>query len=144
MVQRINLIPTKQKKKKSQKKRKKSQKKEEILQKIFIIDPFIGEWGEDELMLRYVNDCRADINKPSPTTEDGKYYNVEFAGLSVNGWPQTFLMAKREIKKGEELLTYYGDEFANAIAMSVEADQIKKRKRERIDSEILGGVTFNL
>jgi len=139
-LQRIHLIPSKRK---SQRKHKRKKGKEEQLQKIFIIDPFIGEWGEDELMLRYVNDCRADITKTFPTAEDGKYYNVEFAGLNINGWPQTFLMTKREIKKGEELLTYYGDEFANAIQMKVEADQQKKRKKERIDSEILGGVSFS-
>lgn len=142
-LQRVNVIP-KDKKKKSRKRGRKKGKlsKDEVPQKIFIIDPFIGEWGEDELMLRYVNDCRADINTPTPTTDDNQYYNVEFAGLSVNGWPQTFLMTKRDIKRGEELLTYYGDEFASALTMKADADKQKQLKKERIDQQILGGVSL--
>lgn len=148
-LQRVNVPPKKEKKEKKKKAQRKQRRKkgkyakDAVPQKIFIIDPFVGEWGEDELMLRYVNDCRADINTPTPTTEDGKFYNVEFAGLSVNGWPQTFLMTRRDIKKGEELCTYYGDEFSNAIAMKVAADLVKQRKKQRIDSQVLGGVHFN-
>merc|ERR1711997_1318804 len=69
---------------------------DDIPNKVFVIDPFIGDWKNNELLLRFVNDCRADIDDIEPTTEDKKYYNVEFVGMKVNGWPQTYLMAKRD------------------------------------------------
>jgi len=125
-------------------KKRRKQRRKAPPRKIFIIDPFIGEWAEDELILRYVNDCRADINTPRPTAEDGEFYNVEFAGLNVNGWPQTFLVTKRDIKRGEELCTYYGPEFSTAIAMKCEADRQRRRKKERIDRQILGGVPLTV
>ena len=113
---------------------------EDIPNKTFIIDPFIGDWKNDELLLRYVNDCRADIDDTKPTKDDHKYYNVEFVGMKVNGWPQTYLIAKRDIKKGEELMTYYGTEFSNAITMKMEEETRKKRRKARIDEDILQGV----
>ena len=146
---RVSVQSTSKEKEREKKKKKKSRKRgrkkggknrDEVPQKIFIIDPFIGEWAEDELLLRYVNDCRSDINTPTPTTDDDQYYNVEFAGLTVNGWPQTFLMTKREIKSGEELMTYYGDEFASALTMKADADRQKMRRKQRIDKHILGGL----
>jgi len=113
---------------------------DDIPNKIFIIDPFIGDWKNDELLLRFVNDCRADIDDMEPTTEDNKYYNVEFVGMKVNGWPQTYLMAKRDIKKGEELMTYYGADFSNAITMKLEEEERKRIRKQRIDQDILQGV----
>mmetsp|Transcript_3004 Transcript_3004/g.5024 ORF Transcript_3004/g.5024 Transcript_3004/m.5024 type:complete len:473 (+) Transcript_3004:50-1468(+) len=103
---------------------------------IFVIDPFIGDWNNDELLLRYVNDCRADIDEIKPSKEDKKYWNVEFVGMKVNGWPQTYLIAKRDIKQGEELMTYYGHEFSHAISKKHEEDEKKKVRKQRIDKYI--------
>merc|ERR1712150_54310 len=80
--------------------------------KVFVIDPFIGDWKSDELILRFVNDCRADIDKHKLSKEDERYYNVEYVGMKVNGWPQTYLVTRRDIKAGEELMTFYGKEFS--------------------------------
>ena len=82
----------------------------------------------------------SQIDSTPTFTDDDQYYNVEFAGLTVNGWPQTFLMTKREIKSGEELMTYYGDEFASALTMKADADRQKMRRKQRIDKHILGGL----
>jgi len=112
--------------------------------KVFIIDPFIGDWTGDELLLRYVNDCRADINCEEPTAQDSKFYNVEFVGMSVNGWPQTYLIAKRDIRKGEELMTYYGTEFSNAIATKCEEENKRALRQQRIDRDIVKGLELDV
>lgn len=111
-----------------------------IPDKVFIIDPFIGDWKNDELLLRYVNDCRADIDDKEPSSDDNRYYNVEFVGMKVNGWPQTYLIAKRDIKEGEELMTYYGTAFSDAITHKLEEEHRKKQRKIRIDADILQGV----
>jgi len=108
----------------------------DVQNKVFIIDPFIGDWKENELLLRYVNDCRADIDDSEPTIEDQRCYNVEFVGMKVNGWPQTYLIAKRDIKKGDELMTFYGTDFSNAITMKLHEEQKKQIRKARIDAYI--------
>eukprot|EP01083_Nonionella_stella_P090148 251884_1 len=98
--------------------------------KVFVIDPFIGEWKDDELLLRFVNDCRADIMRKQPQKGDHKFYNVEYVGMKVNGWPQTYLIAKRDIERGEELMTYYGKEFSDAIRGGREEDELRRKRNE--------------
>merc|ERR1712154_528110 len=115
----------------------------DVQNKVFIIDPFIGDWKENELLLRYVNDCRADIDDSEPTIEDQRCYNVEFVGMKVNGWPQTYLIAKRDIRKGEELMTYYGTEFSNAIATKCEEENKRKARQIRIDRDIVKGLELD-
>jgi len=118
--------------------------KEDGKPKVFIIDPFIGDWTGDELLLRYVNDCRADIENEEPTTQDSEFYNVEFVGMSVNGWPQTYLIAKRDIGQGEELMTYYGTEFSNAIATKCEEEKKRALRQRRIDRDIVKGLELDV
>ena len=113
---------------------------EEIPSKIFVIDPFIGDWKSDELILRFVNDCRADIDDKVPSEEDERYYNVEYVGMKVNGWPQTYLVTKRDIKQGEELMTYYGVMFSDAITRKLEEEEKKRKRKERVDRTILKGI----
>eukprot|EP01084_Bolivina_argentea_P295920 509581_1 len=110
----------------------------DIVNKVFIIDPFVGDWKDNELLLRWVNDCRCDIfENIQPTKEDNKYYNVEYVGMKVNGWPQTYLVTKRDIKKGEELMTYYGEKFADAIQEQMTQKNEKKKTKDRIDRDIM-------
>eukprot|EP01084_Bolivina_argentea_P224885 380168_1 len=110
-----------------------------IESKWFVIDPKVGKWKNDELLMSFVNDCRQDIGKNKPTKKDNKFFNVEFVGVKVNGWPQTFLVTKRKVRKGEELMTFYGTDFSKAITMKLQNEQQQIARKKRIDSEILKG-----
>ena len=104
--------------------------------KWFVVDPLIENEACNGLLFPFVNDCRMDIDKKEPTREDNKYFNVEFVGMSVNGWPQTYLIATRDIEKGEELQTFYGEIFGLAIKNKMINERKKKKKKIRIDREI--------
>eukprot|EP01083_Nonionella_stella_P060789 158558_1 len=117
---------------------KKSKMNGDVMSTCFVIDPFIVD-GEDsnDVLLPFVNDCRADINHMEPTDEDRSYYNVEFVGVKINGWTQTYMITKRDIKKGEELQTYYGDVFGVAVRNKRQNEEAKQTKKIRIDRDIL-------
>merc|ERR1712154_138207 len=79
-----------------------------------IEDAEIGKISKKEcnnLLFPFVNDCRMNIDNKEPTPSDMEYFNVEFVGICVNGWPQTYLIATKDIKKGTEISTYYGEIF---------------------------------
>lgn len=59
---------------------------------------------------RYLNDCRVRINRDI-TELDEKRLNVEFVQANVRGFPFIFLICCEPIKKGENLWTFYGNQF---------------------------------
>ena len=65
--------------------------------------------------LIYINDCRSDISSEQKSNDDTKFENVMFAKVALNGWPSIFVITKREIKKGEELLGFYGNDYYHAL-----------------------------
>merc|ERR1712154_270778 len=101
---------------------------------MFVVDPFIaGNWNSNELLLPLINDCRANIYNPNPTEEDNKYFNLEFVTVNVNGWPQTYLITTRDIKKGEELQTFYGKDFSVALKKKIQNEEMIQSKKNRIN-----------
>ena len=101
----------------------------------FIIDPFIDtiNWRSDNLLLLFINDCRANINDIYPTEEDNKYLNIQFVVMNVNGWPQTYLITTRAIQKGEELSLFYGERFGLALKLKMQNEEAKQSKKMKID-----------
>lgn len=93
------------------------------IKKTLIIDGF--DYLENVLM--YINDCRKDISKQKPTSSDTKYWNVSFRTIYVNGWPQVFVMAKRDIQQGEKLAAYYGRSYGRCVD-NVEQKYIQQTK----------------
>merc|ERR1712129_337485 len=140
--QQIDPIELNKLKQKRKRMRMGGQEKQSIIDEtmMFIIDPLIGEWKPNELILRFVNDCRADIDEKKVTVEDERFYNVEYCGFKVNGWPQTYMIAKRDIDKGEMLMTSYGAAFPLALKTKNEEDLKKKERKERVDRDVLRGV----
>ena len=56
----------------------------------------------------YINDPRRDFyGKGVVTKDDMKYWNVDFVVYYVNGWPRVFIITKRDVEAGEELMAYY-------------------------------------
>merc|ERR1711933_167081 len=94
----------------------------------------------NRLLFPFVNDCRINIDKKTPTSTDKKYFNAEFVGMSVNGWPQTYLITTKHIKKGQELQTFYGEIFGLAIKEKAKNENEKKSKKIRIDHELKGEI----
>eukprot|EP01084_Bolivina_argentea_P295919 509580_1 len=101
----------------------------------FVVDPFIIDG--DPLLVPFINDCRQNIDNMEPTDNDNLYYNIEFVGVKINGWTQTYLVTKRDIKKGEELMTYYGEIFGLAVKKQMQNEEAKQTKKIRIDKEVL-------
>ena len=59
-------------------------------------------------ILLNMNDYRTDLAIDHPEERE-KYMNVRFVTVYVRGWPRIFAVAIKDIKAGEELLTYYGE-----------------------------------
>eukprot|EP01083_Nonionella_stella_P150635 480210_1 len=96
----------------------------------FVVDPLIGDWRS---LLTFVNDCRRDIDRKEPNRDDCRYYNVEYVQVLVNGWPQTYLITKRDIKSGEELMSFYGSTFGDAIKEQIRNSNKKRAITKQIE-----------
>ena len=83
--------------------------------------------------LIYMNDCRENIKKnKEPTTNDYKYWNVEFVSVYVNGWPQVFAISRTAIKKNDELAVYYGPSFAQILRVKKRYEDDRRRNEEKV------------
>merc|ERR1712129_241916 len=114
---------------------RKQKRQRDVKQNMFVVDPLIDERRNN--LFPFVNDCRFDIDDKEMSEADEQYFNAEFVGMSVNGWPQTYLIATKDMKKGEELNAYYGEVFGLAIRNKMEDEKEKKRRRFRIDKEMI-------
>ena len=89
--------------------------KEDILKNLYLI----GESSIDPLFLpenkrpiiMYINDPRLNIFTHDMTKEDKKFENGWFYGVTVNGIDYTYAVANKDIKKGEEIMIYYGTKY---------------------------------
>ena len=72
---------------------------------------------DNESILMFVNDCRSDITK-SEQEDDAQFNNVAFFTVYCDGWPELYGIASRNIKKGEELATNYGDNYCTIMKES--------------------------
>ena len=97
-----------------------------------VIDP-LGLQSVDGVrpMVMLLNDCRADIAAPSKSAEDERAENVVFAKVSLNGWPTLFVITKRRVKAGEEILGFYGSDYWDARKAQQLQKRIKMRKQKR-------------
>jgi len=119
-------------------------KKEEKLQKI-VIDAhgFEVDANGDKPLLIFINDCRKDISMENKTSDDQQIENVLFAKVSLNGWPSIFVITKREIKKNEQLMGFYGNDYFHAVKEKQLQENIRQRNRNIIDHNILRGNQLN-
>ena len=80
-----------------------------------------------------MNDCRKNIKKnKEPTTDDLKYWNVEFVSVYVNGWPQVFAVSRREITLNQELAVYYGPSFAQILRVKKRYEEDRRINEEKV------------
>ena len=67
---------------------------------------------EKRCIFTFVNDARKYLNLCVAMTDDElKYVNTKFVTCFVNGWPRTFAIATKDIKKDEELFADYGPDY---------------------------------
>ena len=70
-----------------------------------------------------INDVRTDVlERGRPLREE----NVGCAEVLVDKWPHIFLVSKKEIKSGEELLTDYGPQYWEKHAVSVLQEHVNR------------------
>lgn len=106
-----------------------------------VIDPLGLDANGNGLkpMVMMLNDCRTDISKAEKTKEDERAENVLFAKVSLNGWPSIFVITKRDIKAGEELLGFYGNDYWDALKAKELQQRIANRTQNLIDNSIIRG-----
>ena len=109
-----------------------------------VIDP-LGLEDPDGLkpVVMMLNDCRADISSPDKTAADERAENVVFAKVSLNGWPTLFVITKRRVKAGEEILGFYGSDYWDALKAKQLQQHIQQRTQHRVDNIIRGAVDPN-
>ena len=97
----------------------------------------IDGWNMDRKSpLCFMNDCRKNIEIYQPTKNDLKHKNVEYVTIWKYGWPKIYAITINDIKAGNELLSYFGPMFSNAI---------KQRKRFESRQRMIGNkMTFLL
>ena len=66
---------------------------------------------EKRPIIIYINDPRANILEPDLTEQDKKYQNAAFRGVVINGIEYTYAVTNRNIRKGEEIMIYYGQDY---------------------------------
>ncbi len=67
---------------------------------------------DDSTLLLYINDCRQNmVNNEVPSSDDEPWWNVEFVRVKLNGWPAIFVVTRREVSAGVELLGWYGHDY---------------------------------
>eukprot|EP01083_Nonionella_stella_P067426 178332_1 len=90
--------------------------------------------------LIYINDCRKDIDIENPTKEDMKYWNCSFRTLYVSGCPAVYVLSRRDIRKGEELNTYYGARYGTTIRSKNNYESLMGRIRGLVDDSMIAYV----
>ena len=81
----------------------------------------------------FVNDCRKDINMKKPTYDDFKYWNIEYVTCyDFNSWPRIFIVTRCDIKCGQELYGYYGENFGISMAAKIRRDEDKEILNNKI------------
>ena len=83
-----------------------------------IIDPVSLGFGKglpNDHFVSRSNDCRKNIRINRIFKGDQARFNCEFVSVRVNGWPSIFLMTIKDVKKGNQLWSYYGSRYKNAM-----------------------------
>ena len=74
----------------------------------------------------YMNDVRENIHSKVPSTEDEVHWNIKYVTVYINDWPATFVVTRRDVKKGEELCWFYGEGYGGMLLAK------ERRKRDRL------------
>eukprot|EP01083_Nonionella_stella_P075094 203928_1 len=99
-----------------------------------MIDPLEG--GYRKYPLIYINDCRKTLTEDALTDEDATVQNVKFIEATVQGWPSVFVVTKRDIQNGEELLLDYGKDYSRLVMENKRWNQMIDHDRRNIDEHI--------
>ncbi|ETO15798.1 hypothetical protein RFI_21565 [Reticulomyxa filosa] len=82
------------------------------------------------------NDCRKNINVQTPTTDDLRFQNCEFVQVTVDGWTSVFVVTNKYVKKGEDLMLYYGQTYGESLVEHSQYVQNTKEKQQFIDMQM--------
>ena len=98
----------------------------------------IDGWAQrHKNMMIFINDCRADIDLEVVAEEDMKYWNCSFRTVQVHGYPAVYVITRRDIKAGEELMVYYGEDYGKSVRSKAAHEQCMARIRGLVDNTIL-------
>eukprot|EP01083_Nonionella_stella_P148537 470333_1 len=98
------------------------------------IDPIEGH---KEFIGIYINDGRKDIYCEELSASDKKHINCTFFVARIYGWPTVFLIATKQIIKGEELLLDYGKNFWYSIKQNNRWNGIIQKVRQLAQQNII-------
>ncbi len=77
-----------------------------------IIDPIDANLHQQKYRLLYINDIRRDLTHCEfPNEKEKKNENCKFLNIKKNGWIYPLIYTTKTIKKGNELLIDYGQEY---------------------------------
>eukprot|EP01084_Bolivina_argentea_P158161 275549_1 len=93
--------------------------------------------------LLYINDCRVDIAAEYPSKEDRKHWTVDFVEAVINGYPAVFLITRCDVKKGDELMSYYCETYDVALKQQTEYERMQNCMITLVDNSILHGVDLS-
>lgn len=110
----------------------------------FTLDPLPLEMDNDDDIdrlqyvtdLMFINDCRRDFTSKTPTKRDEKWHNVQPIWADVDGWPKIFMIAIKRIKAGQQLFSYYGEEFVMQIENEKSYSEYVEEKKERMNPRL--------
>ena len=69
--------------------------------------------------------------------------NCEFITANINYWPSVFLIAIKDIKKGDQLWSYYGNEYQTAIENAKDCQKQKQERMNHIENVIVKDGTLS-
>ncbi len=86
----------------------------------------------DAQFVAYINDYRDNIYEDysyKKSQTDWKYHNIDFCEVLVNECPAIFMVTRQQIKIGEELCCFYGNDYKNVLndISIVQEKQMHKR-----------------
>ena len=85
----------------------------------------------EKSQMPFINDCRRDIHEALPTASDLERLNVKFINLVIHGWPYCYLVTCKNIRKKDDLFTFYSKEYGSSVKERERADK-KKQQNQKI------------
>ena len=98
----------------------------------FVLDP-LGLPKARQTKLRFINDCRVDINVSSMTERDRLHCNVQFVRSMYFEQPKVYVVSTRKIEENEELMAYFGENYGTTVTEIRRFDAIQRRKMMDVD-----------
>ena len=111
-----------------------------------IVDPVSLGFGAglpDNHFTSRVNDCRQNIHVNRMFPKDENRLNCQFVTANVNNWPSIFLIAIENISKGDQLWSYYGNQYKTVLKNANEYEKEKEERSEHIQTVIIKNNTLD-